>query len=137
MEKAIAVNGILHGANAITGELITREKYRFIDGMVIRSIIDDVFDIIMEDKNKTEWTDGNYQQQESRVNARIQVANEEVETRRIASLKAEVNKCWNMVAYGNAKAESCSRQKDQKRALAWKTWAYHKELEAEYLESQI
>lgn len=32
MEKAIEANGVLHSKNTITGELITREKYRFTDG---------------------------------------------------------------------------------------------------------
>lgn len=97
---------------------------------VIKSIIDDAFELLMPE----EWR---HQQQASRISARIQAANEEAETKRTADLKSDAGKCWNMAAYGNGKAEFYSKQKDHKRALAWKTWAHHKELEAEYYESQI
>ena len=33
--------------NRIIGELITREKYKFVDGKLIASIVDDVVDIVI------------------------------------------------------------------------------------------
>lgn len=49
----------------------------------------------------------------------------------------EAKKLRHMAEFGKQKAPHCSKQEDYPGAQRWEQWAYYKELEAEYYESQI
>ena len=122
--------------NQIKGELITREKYRFVDELVISSVVDDVFEI-MTQEDATTYSYEDFEQASSRINTRVQASRIEAKEQVAKEYKIEALRMREIAGFGNKQAVFELRNGNSTKAAMWRKWAYYKELEAEYFESQI